>query len=52
VRHELTYAMDSPLTQFAQRLCNGDKDLEAVLNSHEEQLVTAISQMPIWDEIE
>lgn len=49
VRHELFHAFVSELTEFARRLCNGDKELETELTSHEERLVTRLTAMPIWD---
>jgi hypothetical protein len=52
VRHELFHGFVSPLTELAKRLCSGDKDLEAELNAREEEVVTRLGRMPVWDELD
>jgi hypothetical protein len=49
VRHELFHAFVSEFSEFAKRLCGGDKDLENILDDYEERLVTRLTAMPIWD---
>jgi len=49
VRHELFHAYISAYTHAAHRLCGGDKQLEAELNAREEELVTRLATMPIWE---